>query len=218
MLGVATHHQPLQGDRSLRVRLRTTYRTPGDLIAALGHVDPVAAGELHQWLRAETGTAGPAAPGPGRDRPRRALAAEDSHRPVDRPLRQHPGAGPDRRPGAGRGHPGRPRRLRPHRAAPLPASRCELPEVADQPAQARRQDLVPAPAASLHRSRAPAPARPDGPGEDRGSAAVGQHPGRTPAGVDRRDAARFLHPALPGLDQCHERPSPEGTRRCRSAA
>ena len=64
MLGVATHHQPLQGDRSLRVRLRTTYRTPGDLIAALGHVDPVAAGELHQWLRAETGTAGPAAPGP----------------------------------------------------------------------------------------------------------------------------------------------------------
>lgn len=64
MLGVATHHQPLQGDRSLRGRLRTTYRTPGDLIAALGHVDPVAAGELHEWLRAETGAAGTTSPGP----------------------------------------------------------------------------------------------------------------------------------------------------------
>ena len=64
MLGVATHHQPLQGDRSLRGRLRTTYRTPGDLIAALGPVDPAAAGELHEWLAAEIGTAGTAAPGP----------------------------------------------------------------------------------------------------------------------------------------------------------
>jgi CRISPR-associated endonuclease Cas3-HD len=78
MLGVATHHQPLQGDRSLRVRLRTTYRTPGDLIAALGRVDPVAAGELHQWLRAETGTAGTTAPGPD-EIARAALAAENSH-------------------------------------------------------------------------------------------------------------------------------------------
>ena len=64
MLGVATHHQPLQGDRSLRGRLRTTYRTSGDLIAALGHVDPVAASELCEWLAAETGTAGTAVPGP----------------------------------------------------------------------------------------------------------------------------------------------------------
>ena len=42
---------------------RTTYRTPGDLIAALGHVDPAVAGELHEWLRAGTGTAGTQAPG-----------------------------------------------------------------------------------------------------------------------------------------------------------
>ena len=72
-------------------------------------------------------------PGPRPDRPRRAPAVEGCDRPVERPFRQQPGPGPDRRPGAGRGHPGRPRCLRAHRAAPVPARRCQPPEVAGPP-------------------------------------------------------------------------------------
>jgi CRISPR-associated helicase Cas3/CRISPR-associated endonuclease Cas3-HD len=62
MLGIAAHHRPLEGDRSLKQLLGTVYRTPEDLATALGHVDPGAAQELHAWLAITCGL--PAAPPP----------------------------------------------------------------------------------------------------------------------------------------------------------
>jgi CRISPR-associated helicase Cas3/CRISPR-associated endonuclease Cas3-HD len=65
MLGIAVHHRPLEGDRSLKQLLGTVYRTPDDLAAALGHVDPDAARELHAWLLSTSGA--PAAAPPSLD-------------------------------------------------------------------------------------------------------------------------------------------------------
>jgi CRISPR-associated endonuclease/helicase Cas3 len=62
MLGIASHHRPLQGDRSLQHLLNSIYRTPEDLIGALGPVDPAAAGELHAWLVSNSGVPGNPAP------------------------------------------------------------------------------------------------------------------------------------------------------------
>jgi CRISPR-associated helicase Cas3/CRISPR-associated endonuclease Cas3-HD len=62
MTGVASHHRPLQGDRSLKQLLNSTYRSPEDLINALGTVDPLAAGELHAWLLTNAGAPGSPAP------------------------------------------------------------------------------------------------------------------------------------------------------------
>jgi CRISPR-associated helicase Cas3/CRISPR-associated endonuclease Cas3-HD len=62
MLGIAAHHRPLEGDRSLEQLLATAYRTPDDLSAALGPVDLAIARELHAWLRNAVGA--PAGPPP----------------------------------------------------------------------------------------------------------------------------------------------------------
>jgi CRISPR-associated helicase Cas3/CRISPR-associated endonuclease Cas3-HD len=63
MIGVASHHRPLQGERSLKHLLYSTYRSPEDLIQALGPVNPLAAEELHAWLLSNTGAPGVPAPG-----------------------------------------------------------------------------------------------------------------------------------------------------------
>lgn len=55
MLGIAVHHRPLEGDRSLGQLLATVYRTPDDLSIALGPVDLAIARELHAWLRSASG-------------------------------------------------------------------------------------------------------------------------------------------------------------------
>lgn len=65
MLGIAAHHRPLEGDRSLGQLLATVYRTPEDLSAALGPVDLGIARELHAWLRSASGA--PASPPPGQE-------------------------------------------------------------------------------------------------------------------------------------------------------
>lgn len=65
MLGIAAHHRPLEGDSSLEQRLGTVYRTPEDLSAALGPVDPAVARELHAWLRSASRM--PAGPPPSLD-------------------------------------------------------------------------------------------------------------------------------------------------------
>ena len=65
MLGIAAHHRPLEGDRSLKQLLGTIYRAPEDLAVALGHVDPDVARELHGWLL--SASAAPAAAPPSLD-------------------------------------------------------------------------------------------------------------------------------------------------------
>lgn len=64
MIGVGTHHWPLESDgssRSLKGLCHSIYRSPGQLMEALGPVDPRAAAELYAWLVRETGQeSGPA--------------------------------------------------------------------------------------------------------------------------------------------------------------
>jgi CRISPR-associated helicase Cas3/CRISPR-associated endonuclease Cas3-HD len=64
MTGVASHHWPFEADerRSLSGLLSTTHRSAQDLEAAIGPVDPIAAGALHTWLQAEAGVPGTPSP------------------------------------------------------------------------------------------------------------------------------------------------------------
>ena len=108
----------------------------------------------------------------------------------------------------GRGHPRQPRRVRAHSPAGLPADRRGLEQGPDRPARS----AIPAPAASPGGDRASAAARPDWIWQDRSRAAVGRNPGRGPETASARDTARVLHPAVPRLDQRHDRPPAPRTR------
>lgn len=66
MLGIAAHHWPLEGDRSLEQRLGRDYRTTEMLSAALGPVDADIARELHAWLLGAAGLPHAEPPSPDR--------------------------------------------------------------------------------------------------------------------------------------------------------
>lgn len=69
MLGIAAHHRALEGGEGkppLKGYLNSTYQTPEMLSAAIGHVDPDTAAELHAWLQRVSGR--PTAEPPSLDR------------------------------------------------------------------------------------------------------------------------------------------------------
>ena len=202
-LGIATHHRPLEGgSHHLQGFLHNRYACPELLAEAIGTVDPDVAAALHAWLQAEANLTATTAPGLN-------ALAEAAYQGLARVVGQWAGQDSD------------------GLTAVLFQGAVTLDDhaasahssfVIDQPAGSAFASRLTARLARNGRSLFPHQIQagrtdghlllraPTGCGKTEAGAAVGCPPGRARTCGDRRGAAPVLHPAVPGLDQRHERP------------